>query len=428
MRPLSDTLSLRTTAAWAEYETVEPIPVALGRVTMTPLRFNPAGTLWVLSDFPIMGVDAVRIDGVTTARFTFRNADDGTGQTVALLELGEALPNGAELSVDVRGLPDPETGGLLENPADVARWILRTYADRIITRAEMDSFRSDSANAGAFVSGLLRDDAQTIRACLDGLFRSVGAVWSGGMPGIAAMYPAARPADQPLAGTFRDDDDGFTATASATSIATAIEVRFDYDFSADDFRGTVRAEATDAIDRFGRIDLAWDAGWLIYPSAAIELATRLLEYRARATWRFTWTTDREIVGGEWVSVLQRLAPVQGDAFVTGTERDFTRGEAKITAETPAGAIPRIAITQVSSRMTPPIPETIATDFRGGVLTITVPSVTGAPIAGAKVTLDSGKTQTTDAHGRCQFDEVLVGPHQIHIEANGYQPMEYQITL
>lgn len=429
MRPLSDTLPLRTTAVWPGYDVIEPIPVALGRTSLTPVQFGAGRRLWAVSDYPVMGIDAVRIDDAPTAAYTWWNADDGTGRTVAMLELGQALPDGARLAVDVRGLPDPDTGALLENPADVARWILSTYAGRTITRAQMDDFRVDAANAGLFVSGVLEDDTQTIRAVLDSLFRSVGAVWSGGMPGIAALYPSTRRAGIPVAEVFGDADNEFSATSSADAIITCYVLRFSYDFSAGTYRGAVSGEAPDAVERYGRLTADWDAPWLLDPAAAVALATRLLQYRARPQWRYQWrTTAPAVVGGDWVSVGSWLAPVMGEAFVISTEKDLATDETLVYAEIPAGEVPRVNVTQVSSRLEPEIPQRITTDFVGGVLTITVPSVAGVPIAGAKVTLDGVQTQTTDAMGRCQFIGVAPGAHRVYIQAEGYQPMEYGIRL
>jgi hypothetical protein len=382
----------------------------------------------VVSDYPVQGMDAVRVDDAATAAFRWWNGDDATGRAVAFLELGQALPDGARLAADVRGLPDPETGGLLENPADVARWILATYAGRAVARSAMDLFRTECWNAGLRVGGAIMDADQTIRACIDGLMRSVGAVWSGGMPGVAALYPTDRPADVPVTATFGDSDDGFSASSSAGSLATILEVRFDFNHADKTFHGAVRAEAPAAIERFGRIEAVWDAGWLRDSAAAVALASRLLAYKSRATWRYTWRTPLAIVGGSWVVVDQRRAPVRGEAFVTGTERDMVKGDTAITAECPAGPVPRVTISQISSRLEPVLPESITTDYRGGTLTITVPSVAGAPVAGAKVTLDSVQTQVSDALGRVQFFGVATGAHEILIEADGYQSMLYQVTV
>lgn len=428
MRPLSDPLALRSTTAWPEYASVATLPVAIGRTTLAPVQYDTARRLWVVSDYPVSGVDAVRIDDVATADWRWRNDRDATGRTIAFLELGQALPDGAVIAVDVRGLPDPETGGLLDNPADVARWVLSTYAGRTVSRASMDRFRTAAVNAGLSVGGVLSDAGQTIRSCLDGLFRSVGAVWSGGMPGIAALYPASRPAEVPLSAVFPSADDGFTATASAGRIATAVEFRYHYDHAAGTYLGTVRAEAPDAIVRYGRVDLVWEAPWLTDSSAAIALATRVLQYRARPQWVYQWRTPLTVVGGDWVSANQWLAPVSGEVFVTGAERNLAAGETTLTAEVAAGAAPRVTVTQISGRLKPVIPDAIVAELRGGTLTITVPSVTGAPIAGAKVTLDGQQAQVTDALGRCQFYGVQAGRHQIRIEADGYQPMDYGLTV
>jgi len=187
MRPLSMPLPLRTTIAWGEFLNVQPIPWVYGRCAVAPLAFNAGQTQWCIADHPISGVDTVQIDGAETA-FTWRNAADRVGHPIALIELATAPKDNGAVTVDVRGAMNETTGELLENPADIARDVLRR-SGIVIPAMDWAEFRRACQLAGITAGGSLAE-ITTLRAALDSLLSSIGAVWSGGARGWARLWPS----------------------------------------------------------------------------------------------------------------------------------------------------------------------------------------------------------------------------------------------
>ena len=180
-------LPLRTTIAWGEFLNVQPIPWVYGRCSVAPLAFNAGQTQWCIADHPISGVDAVQIDGAETA-FTWRNAADSVGHPIALVELATAPKDNGAVAVQMRGALNETTGELLENPADIARDILRRSGIELPASAWAEFRRQCSA--GGLTAGGSLGQMMTIRAALDDLLASLGAVWSGGARGWARLWPS----------------------------------------------------------------------------------------------------------------------------------------------------------------------------------------------------------------------------------------------
>jgi hypothetical protein len=83
----------------------------------------------------------------------------------------------------------PDTGELLGNPADIIWDLLANICSLPVTYDDLDTFRAECREIGISLCGLLKSDTITIRAQTDEILTSCGAVWSGGMPGLARIYP-----------------------------------------------------------------------------------------------------------------------------------------------------------------------------------------------------------------------------------------------
>jgi hypothetical protein len=186
MRPLSMPLPLRTTIVWGEFLNVQPLPWVYGRCAVTPIAYNAAKTEWCVADHAIAGVDSVTVADTDTA-FIWRNSSDKTGHPITLIELAAAPKDNGAVAVNLRGAMNEATGELLENPADIARDLLRR-AGIVLPAADWADFRRQCQQAGLTVGGSL-NQIITIRAALDDLLASLGAVWSGGARGWARLWP-----------------------------------------------------------------------------------------------------------------------------------------------------------------------------------------------------------------------------------------------
>lgn len=189
--PLSSKIPLRTSTVWGRFSDVRAIPLVYGRVTLQPVQYDDARLLYCLADHAVMAVPRVTRDDAETPAFRWQNTADPTGHAVAILELGEPLAEGERLAATVLGRFHPLLGTLLDNPADVLWDLLANVAGVPVTRGEVDDFRVDCARAGLAVGGVIDDPAKTLRAQIDELLSGIGAVWSGGMPGWARLWPTS---------------------------------------------------------------------------------------------------------------------------------------------------------------------------------------------------------------------------------------------
>jgi hypothetical protein len=187
--PLADPIPLRNTTIWGSFRNVQTIHHAYGRVRLAPIPYEKTGKFHVLADHGIQGVDEIQIDDETIYAWKFKNTLDSSSSPVAMLELGEALPDGSSLVALIRGKVHPVTGVLLTNPADVLWDILANIVGASISYADLDRFRVECAIYGIEIHGLLDDRERSIKKQLDLITESIGAIWSGGMPGLARVYP-----------------------------------------------------------------------------------------------------------------------------------------------------------------------------------------------------------------------------------------------
>lgn len=187
--PLADPIPLRNTTVWGSFKDVQTIPHVYGRVRLTPIPYDNTGKLFVLADHGIQGVDEVQVDNEVIYAWKFRNTLDSSDSPVAMLELSEKLDSGSSLVVRIRGKVHPVSGVLLTNPADVLWDLLANVVGASILYADLDRFRVECSFHGIEVGGLLDDRERSIKKQLDIITESVGAIWSGGMSGLARLYP-----------------------------------------------------------------------------------------------------------------------------------------------------------------------------------------------------------------------------------------------
>lgn len=187
--PLADPIPLRNTTVWGSFKNVQTIPHAYGRVRLTPIPYDNTGKLFVMADHGIQGVDEVQVADEAIYAWSFRNTLDSSNSPVAMLELSEKLASDSSLVVRLRGKVHPVSGVLLTNPADVLWDLLANVVGASISYADLDRFRVECSFYGIEVGGLLDDRERSIKKQLDIITESIGAIWSGGMPSLARLYP-----------------------------------------------------------------------------------------------------------------------------------------------------------------------------------------------------------------------------------------------
>ena len=425
-RPLSDNVPLRTSAVWGGWRAVRVLPWGWGRVTLEPIQYSADQRVFLLLDHPIEGVDAVHRDDVATTAWEWSNAVDSTGRAVALLELAQPLADGERLSVTLRGRMHPDTGRLLQTPAEILHDMLANLARAPVTWEDLDDYRSETAHL--VLGGLLDDNTITVRAAVDGLLQSAGGAWSAAMPGIAMTWP---PLPDPDAPALRIDpltaSDPQAAT-EATGLCTVLRVLFDYDHAAARYRQAVQLRAPDAARDYGELEQEWHAPWLRTPRHAEALGRRMLAWLARPRWRVDWRQGwADAPTGGWVQMAHPLVPLVGRHRLVAARLDLSTASMDGSVEAPVGAVPVIETTRLSAAFDPVIQPGITVEVADSEIIFTARDESGRVLPGARITLNGGVTRIADAGGRVSFP-VQRGRHVLLIEADGYPPSEAVVVV
>ncbi len=331
MRPLSDLVLLRDTRVWPGYETLTILPRVYGRARVQPVRYDASGTLYVLADHALEGVDAVTLDDSPLPGWTWRNGADLTGHGVAFLHLATA-PQGT-LAAEVRGLPG--------NPADILR--------DLYPHADLAEFGRQCQRAGWRLGGALTE-RKTLRATLQFVLEQVGCAWSAGMPGFAAPFPP--PETDPTWATLeRTEFADWTAECSLDTVVTRVAVSFDWDQAANQARQSVVLVAPAAEAMHGERPAEWAMPWVRDARQAVATATTWLQWRSRPLWTLQFSTGprfRELPPGGWIVVHHPRLPLSGRYVVTDLDPGIGSGTVRVTAQAAAGLVPTIALAQSST--------------------------------------------------------------------------------
>lgn len=425
-RPLSDNVPLRTSAVWGGWRDVRVLPWVWGHVTLTPLQYSDDQRVFFLADHPIQGVDEVKRDDVATDAWAFYNGVDSTGRAVAFVELAMPLAEGERLAVSVRGRMHPDTGRLLQTPAEILHDVLANLARAPVQWADLDDYRTETAHV--VLGGLLADNSISIRAAVDGLLQSCGGAWAAAMPGVAITWPPLPDDAAPALRVDKLTAQGLQASTTAQGLHTAVRVLYDYDHAAQRYRRAIQLQAPEAVKDFGLLELEWPAPWLRTPRQAEELGQRVLGWLARPRWRVSWQHSfTDVATGAWVDMAHPLSPIAGRHRLVSAELDLSAAGLTCTVEAPVGPVPHIETTTLSSAFDPVIQPGVTVEVANGEIIFTARDEQGRPLGGAKITLDGGASRIADSAGRVSFP-VQRGRHVLLIEAQGYPPSEVEVVV
>lgn len=403
MTALADPLPLRDTSAWPGYDAITILPRVYGRARVKPLRYDESGTLYVLADHALSGVDAVTVDDQPVSGFRWRNGADVTGHAVALLELASAPDTSANLVAEVRGLSG--------NPADI-------IAD-LYPRAQAPDFAVHCCNAGLELGGAITE-RMTVRAALDFVLNQVGAVWSAGLPGFAKPFPPS--ADDPIHAVLGPLDlSNWSAECGLERLITRLSVTFDEDGAEKKARQSLVLEAPESIRAHGLREGTLALPWVRTARQALATATTWLHWRARPVWTLQadiGVTHRGLPPGGWISLSHPRLPQSGEYVITDLDPGYGQGAVSITAQAPAGPVPAVTLTRQSAAFAP-----IRTDYiiqpGAQIVTLTVTDPQGKKLPGSRVWVDGKGPITADAAAQVRF-RANPGRHVLRIQADGVE--------
>lgn len=420
MRLLSDLLPLRVAADLPRYRADAAgrvLPWVYGRVTLAPVPLDDAGLEWLVADHPVVAVEAVRSAGKTLDGWQLVQRLDETGCAIATIRLTRA-PEG-DLAAQVVGRRDDTSGVLLEHPAAIAADLLR----RCGWSPAADAFQELRDDFPGLALGMVFAERETaLRSALAQVIEPLGAVW-------VADPPAARrrTIGAPMATLTVLHVERISAEATAGELATVARAAFAHDWATGGARQAVTVSAPDAVQAYGRLEVALDMGAVRTARDALAIAQDRLAMMARPGWTLRATVDAylAIAPGDTVAVDHPRVP-PGAALVLSTARDRSRGALEIVAWMPAGSAPRVEMIQRAQAVDAARPDDSVT-FRDGVATFRISDDSGNPLAGAAVTLDGQDTRQTDAQGRVQF-KTQRGAHTLDVYLAGYQPFSIEVMV
>ncbi|MEW6729039.1 MAG: hypothetical protein AB1332_06815 [Pseudomonadota bacterium] len=425
LAPLTDPLPLRTSVVWGAFSDVRVLPHVYGRVTLRPVQYDREGTLFLLADHPIAGVDRVTRDDAPTQGYALHHTQDSTGKTVAMLELAEPLAPGERLAVTLRGKRAP-SGALLDRPATVLEDIL-ALAGVNVPADVLDRLRSEAADIE--IGGVLDQPGLSTKAALDAIVQSIGGAWSLGARDGVLLDPFSDDA-APVRATI----DPHTCThpqakADHDDIVTLLRITYDHNHATGQPRRAVQLIAPEAMLTFGRIEREWQAPWLKSPRQAEILGRKLLTHLARPRWKisFTYTGKTRLQPGDLVHLAHPALPVTGAFRLMSADFDPANLSTACSVLASVGEAPRIELATLSNAHEPVIPPGATVDYANGVATFTIRDDLGNPLPGAEVTLDGHATRLTDGAGRVSF-QASRGKHMLLVEAQGYSPMQIEVTV
>lgn len=415
---LWEPLPLRTTAVLGDFSGKEVLPQRFGdlRNTRFPL-LKLDDSSWFAADHA-MPITAVYVDDEATVSYDTTTEGDEDGNTWTVVHLAAPAPPDAKVSASGIGRRDPVSGALLENPADIMEFVLR-LAGRTET---FPLLRAECSAAGIVLAGSL-DRVQSIRAWLDEIAYSAGAIWT---PEAARLYPASyvRGSIVPL--------DRFAASDLAVDSIlddTADVLRLYYDMNDATGGPQQFVELSASPQRFGGVVAEVTLRWMRQGANAETIGRRMLGRMAGVRYRVTHATDQtQLRPCQWTRLVDHPEwPVPGDEdptpMVLSVEVDHEAKSARVTSEVIAST-PTIEVTAHSVALPSTISAAVAVEIKKGEATFTIFDDGGRPVKDALCSLDGGAARKTNEDGKVRFAVTASKPpkkHQLAVEAKGFTP-------
>ena len=141
--------------------------------------------------------------------------------------------------------------------------------------------------------------------------------------------------------------------AKAGDLKTVVRVAFAYDYARGEITQALRFVAPDSIALYGEMETEIRALWITEPRQAYALGERMLAWMARPRWIISFDTGIEhalLPTGEDIELLHPLIPADGvqTTTVLDSETDYGQAVVRIYTEIPAGPVPRIVMTTLST--------------------------------------------------------------------------------
>jgi hypothetical protein len=417
---LSENVPLRSSSVLGDFAEDFPLAHRYGDLTKASFKLGRlTSTKFFAADHP-MDITEALVNKAKTLAFTAYLESDDEGHTWTVVEFATAVPDGAEAWARGRGKRNPKTGQLLQNPAEIMEDVLR-----ICGRTEtFGQLRAEAAAAGIVLAGSV-DTVKSIRATLDDIAFSGGAVWT---PFSGRLYPTnvilgpVTPVTKMSAGDLK---------VSSDLQDTADILRLSYDVEEASGKPQHYIELTASPKLYGGIVQEVTLPWLRTPPNAETIGRRRLNRLAGDRRAVSYNSNlTKLRPGDWTKLTAHPAwPAPGaDPSVMVLAIDVTpdTNAVQITGEAVLSS-PVIEVTSHSVAVPPDLGAGIEVDYKNGVAHLRVLDEEDKPIKNASIAVDNGPPKLTDETGRVAF-VLPKGEHLIQFAAEGYDSFVMSILL
>ena len=429
-----DKLNLRTTSVYRNPRDISTLPVVAGDFTGSLIPCTPIdkdGYIHHISDCPIQLIVSVCVNGEPkTSGFMAHTAwQDETGKSIACVIFDEPLYE-KKVSVKCKGAISLETGQLIENPADLIRYVLlnvQLYDEGSIDLGEISNFYAECLKEDIQVACYL--EAGQLKDFFDELAKNIHAHWLLS-DGKAVMRLRGAASERPMVFPFAEKD-MVDFTVSSEPLQNYVTANFGYDFESQKFQSSltkqnplsklIYEEASEKYD-FRMIQSTRQAERVVdailntYSIPAIIVS---FKHNQRST---------RVETGDTVTVTHRTGPGgYVDAKGIVVKKDFIENSYSIVMEGTGNlhASELVSLTQVGATKAQ---EGFGVTYANGVATITIyAGVAGSPpVEGAEVTI-SGVKKFTNKQGQVRFN-LKPGKYTAYIVASGYEDNEVTFSV
>lgn len=415
-RLLSDQFPLRRSIVLPDYREDTWLPWVYGYATVNPIPLDAEGLEYLLADHAIVRIVSVRSGGSELDGWQLVQRADETGHPVATITFAQPPDS---FAATIAGKRHPQSGALLEHPADIAEDML-AEAGWSVPSGAFDALRA--AWPTLTLGGIL-DSPLTLRDAISCVMSTVDADWSASPLSAWAWDDASQPSKATL--TAANCPDG-TATARHDSVINTLRISYGYDWAEGAPGGSLVLVAPDVLNDQGELTADLDLPWVRRARDALALGEAALQRRARAEWTYSLpiAPEPELRPGDRITIDQPWLP-SGQAIITAA--DIRETGQTLTAVRWAGVVPRVELSAQGAYLPEASVQPVSVSYVDGIATITILTDLGEPLAGASVTLDETQTRTTDRNGQVQFATER-GWHDLLVVAEGYATLEMEIDI
>lgn len=440
---LLDTLKLRTTSVYSNPRDISVLSICIGDLSNSSFpctAIDLDGYVHHASDFPMQSITQVCVDGEPkSAGFTAHTAwQDETGRSIACVIFDEPQYT-KKVSVSGKGalkldITSASAGELIENPADVIRFVMRDiqgYDETVLDNTELARIYADCLKEEIKAAFLLNAQMKTVKEFFDALARNIHAHWL-----LSDKKAIMRLRSAAVAGDVRYhfiEGNISRPTVTSEGLLNDVTINYAYDFAAGKHQAAIRKHNPLSKLVYGESAQIYDMQMVQSTRQAEKLADALLMTYSnpqlivsiRHNYRSVYIEEGDLVQishsygiGENGFDAARALVVQKEV---GDDIGYT------LALEGSGALYQsdlVQLTQVSRSGGAGITVT----YDQGVATITIyADVAGSPpVEGAEVTI-SGVKKVTDSRGQVRFN-LLPGTYTAYITASGYKDAEINFSV